>query len=328
MDCEIKVSICCLVYNHEKYLRKCLDSLLMQKTTFMFEILIHDDASTDNSSDIIREYEKRYPNIIKPIYQTENQYSKGVKVSQKYQFTRVNGKYVAFCEGDDYWTYINKIQEQFDIMEQNNGCSVCVHNVIKIHENGLETEKKFPPKNFGEGIILPETYLEDELVNNGWVFQTSSYFIRYSYIQKYCDENPQFVLKSPVGDLPLMLYMVTKGSIYYLNKNMSCYRMQSKSSVLRKHNKKSSSRIKFLEGQISSLISYDEYTKYKYHNFIEKYIFKNTTYLLLEKKEYSNILNDNKRKSILRKSTIIHLYLMKYCPIICNNIEKILMKRK
>ena len=90
----------------------------MQKTDFPFEILIHDDASTDGTADIIREYEAKYPDIIKPIYQTENQYSKGIKVSQVYQFPRAKGKYIALCEGDDYWTDPYKLQKQVDFRSE------------------------------------------------------------------------------------------------------------------------------------------------------------------------------------------------------------------
>ena len=85
---NIKVSVFCLVYNHENYLRQCLDGFVNQRCNFKYEVLIHDDASTDNSANIIREYEKKYPDIIKPIYQTENQYSKGVKISKIYQYPR------------------------------------------------------------------------------------------------------------------------------------------------------------------------------------------------------------------------------------------------
>ena len=106
------VSITCLTYNHAPYLRQCLDGFVMQKTSFPIEILIYDDASEDGTQDIIREYERKYPDLIKPIYQTENQYSKGVKVEFVYNYPRAKGKYIAFCEGDDYWTDPNKLQKQ------------------------------------------------------------------------------------------------------------------------------------------------------------------------------------------------------------------------
>ena len=133
---EIMVSICCLVYNHEKYLRQCLDGFVKQKTNFKFEALIHDDASTDNSQNIIREYEKKYPEIIKPIYQTENQYSKRAGVTWKIQFPRAKGKYIAMCEGDDFWTDEFKLQKQFDALEQNKDCVFCSHIVRCVAENG------------------------------------------------------------------------------------------------------------------------------------------------------------------------------------------------
>jgi glycosyltransferase involved in cell wall biosynthesis len=121
------VSICCLCYNHESYIRECLDGFMMQKTNFVFEVLIHDDASTDKSADIIREYEAKYLEIIKPIYQSENQFSKGVGVTMVYQFPRAQGKYIALCEGDDYWTDPYKLQKQVDFLEANEGYSLCFH---------------------------------------------------------------------------------------------------------------------------------------------------------------------------------------------------------
>jgi len=124
-DKDILVSICCLAYNHEPYIRECLEGFMMQKTTFPFEVLIHDDASTDNTATIIREYEAQYPDIIKPIYQSENQYSKGVGVTRVYQFSRAKGKYIAMCEGDDYWTDPYKLQKQVDFLEANPDYSSC-----------------------------------------------------------------------------------------------------------------------------------------------------------------------------------------------------------
>ena len=112
------VSICCLAFNHEPYIREALEGFLMQKTDFPIEVLIHDDASTDGTASIIREYEERFPDIIKPIYQTENQYSKGIKnISGIFNFPRAKGKYIAMCEGDDYWTDPYKLQKQIDFLD-------------------------------------------------------------------------------------------------------------------------------------------------------------------------------------------------------------------
>ena len=109
----ILVSIRCAVYNHEPFLRQCLDGFVMQKTNFAFEAIVHDDASTDNSAAIIREYAEKFPDIIKPIYETENQYSK-----KDGSLTRImdaaispSSKYIAICEGDDYWIDPLKLQK-------------------------------------------------------------------------------------------------------------------------------------------------------------------------------------------------------------------------
>lgn len=111
------VTIRCLVYNHEPYLRQCLDGFVMQKTNFPFEAIVHDDASTDRSAEIIREYAEKYPDIIKPIFETENQYSKRNGSIRRIMNEHTRGKYVALCEGDDYWIDPYKLQKQVDFLE-------------------------------------------------------------------------------------------------------------------------------------------------------------------------------------------------------------------
>ena len=113
------VSIKCTVYNHEPYLRQCLDGFVMQKTNFPFEAIVHDDASTDGSAAIIREYAEKYPDIIKPIYETENQYSKKDDSLGRIMNAAIHpdAKYIALCEGDDYWIDPLKLQKQIDFLE-------------------------------------------------------------------------------------------------------------------------------------------------------------------------------------------------------------------
>lgn len=125
MDDNIIVSVSCITYNHAKYIRQCLDGILMQKADFQYEILIHDDASTDGTDDIIREYAQKYPTIIKPIFEKENQYSKGVPISATFNYPRAEGKYIALCEGDDYWTDPYKLQKQVDFMESHPDYGLC-----------------------------------------------------------------------------------------------------------------------------------------------------------------------------------------------------------
>ncbi|WP_075593929.1 glycosyltransferase family 2 protein [Pseudoalteromonas sp. PAB 2.2] len=136
---RVKVTICCIVFNHFDFVEEAIKSFLMQETDFPFEIIIHDDASTDASATVIEKYVKLYPNLIKPIYQSENIYSKGIK-PLSIIFSQAKGDYFAICEGDDYWLDKNKIQKQYDYMSENLECSVSYHRSLLI-ENGELTDK-------------------------------------------------------------------------------------------------------------------------------------------------------------------------------------------
>lgn len=129
------VSICCLTYNHEPFIRKCLDGFLMQETNFPIEILIHDDASTDGTDEIIKEYAEKYTCLILPLFESENQYSKGKQNEiDFFNYRRARGKYIAYCEGDDYWTDPLKLQKQVDFMESHPDYSVCFHRCQYFNE--------------------------------------------------------------------------------------------------------------------------------------------------------------------------------------------------
>lgn len=117
MNDDLTITIRCLAYNHRPYIRQCLEGIIMQRTNFRYEAIVHDDASTDGTADIIREYAEKYPDIIKPIFETENQYSKHDGSLQRIMNENTHGKYVAFCEGDDYWTDPLKLQKQVDFLE-------------------------------------------------------------------------------------------------------------------------------------------------------------------------------------------------------------------
>lgn len=123
------VSICCMTYNHAPFIRKCLEGFLLQETDFPIEILVHDDASTDGTDGIIREYAEKYPEIIFPLYEQENQFSKGKSSTMdiEYNYSRARGKYIAYCEGDDYWTDPQKLNKQVDFLEAHPDYSICWH---------------------------------------------------------------------------------------------------------------------------------------------------------------------------------------------------------
>lgn len=153
---EIKpfVSILCTTYNHENFIAETLNGFLIQKTTFPFEIIVHDDASTDNTASIISEFAAKYPLIIKPILQRENQYSnKEVNIWSDFTFPAAQGKYMALCEGDDYWIDELKLQKQVDFLENNS------EYVITWTDFYTKKETELLPNDFN--TTLPDVYTID-----------------------------------------------------------------------------------------------------------------------------------------------------------------------
>ena len=210
------VSICTLVYNHEPYLRGCFEGFVMQKTSFAFEVLVHDDASTDGSADIIREYTEKYPHLFKPIYQKENQYSKGVKVNATYQYPRAKGKYIAMCEGDDYWTDSLKLQKQVDFLEANIEYTMCFARAIEHYEDGSREDKLF-------SLVEDRDYEGIELFAN-WIVPTASVLYRKEILSTPLCKEYQTNKKIIFGDTPLFLTCVHYGKVRGMSDVVSVYR--------------------------------------------------------------------------------------------------------
>ncbi|WP_319525638.1 glycosyltransferase [uncultured Desulfosarcina sp.] len=210
------VSVCCMTYNHENFIRKCLDGVLNQETLFPIEILVHDDASTDQTASIIQKYEKRYPNSIKAIYQEENQWSKGVRPNPAFNFPRAQGKYIAFCEGDDYWSDKGKLQQQFDIIEKYPDVKLCFHKVLVVHD-GDHARLGTPTP-----ILTKTFYSCRELVSTNIIPTCSVLAIREAVI-----ETPDWYYKLPMNDWPRWISACKDGYAYGINKVMGVYRIHS-----------------------------------------------------------------------------------------------------
>ena len=209
---KVRVSILCLAYNQEKFIRQALESIMMQKTNFDLEVLIHDDASTDKTQDIIREFQKKYPNVIKPIFQKENQFSKGVRgVLMKNLLPHAKGEYIAICEGDDFFIDENKLQLQVDFLDKNSDYSICFHPVRVFFEDNEHEESVYPQGK-------DETFFtEEELVRRNFI-QTNSVMYRR---QSYKDLPKTNIIP---GDWYLHLYHARFGKIGFIKKVMSAYR--------------------------------------------------------------------------------------------------------
>ncbi|OUO20547.1 glycosyltransferase [Bacteroides sp. An322] len=208
------VSINCMTYNHKAFIRQCLDGFMMQKCSFDFEVLIHDDASTDGTQDIIREYEVKYPDIIKPIYQKENQYSKGIDPSLKYNAPRIKGKYIALCEGDDYWTDPYKLQKQVDFLESHPDYVMCSHrfNQYIQDKNLLEEEKNL--------TFQGADYDLKNLIGGKWLTQTLTVMYRRSAL-----DLKEYESYGMSMDIILFYALLKNGKGYCFPDIMATYRL-------------------------------------------------------------------------------------------------------
>lgn len=283
---NIMVSIVCCAYNHEKYIREALEGFVSQKTDFRYEVIVHDDASTDNTADVIREYAEKYPELIRPILQTKNLRTQKISMHKYYTAPAVRGKYVALCEGDDYWIDPYKLQKQFDVMEVNEDCTMCVHKNEKIKEDGTRMGEFMPSIDIARGKIDTQGFLD---IQKYYPFQTATYFMRADIWKGYIDNPPEFRKVSDVGDEPMLLFMVAKGYIYYIPDCMSCYRICSIGSWSEKNKNNSQKRIAHIERMYQMMCLYDEFTDHKFdchlHLFRGRMFLYNKNFKELLKKE-------------------------------------------
>jgi len=217
---EPLVSICCITYNHKPYIRDAIEGFLKQKTNFPIEIIIHDDASTDGTTDIIKEYEKKLPEIVFPIYQTENQYSKGVRgIAARYTFPRARGKYIALCEGDDYWTDPCKLQKQVDFLEDNFDYSLCVGGYSKF--NVYTKERR-------DVIIKLNKVITNK---NGYTFSLNEFTDRWitktltAVFRNYKELPEQLQCYKYGRDINLFYHLLKEGKGFYFTEVFGVYRI-------------------------------------------------------------------------------------------------------
>lgn len=314
---EILVSIICLTYNHEKYIRDAIESFLAQQVKFKYEILIHDDASTDNTAKIIAEYEKRFPEIIKPIYQINNQYSQKVKIIASILFPKAKGKYIALCEGDDYWTDPLKLQKQVDYLQKHKYCSLCVHRAAEVNAKTHEIISDIAPAQ-QDAVFMTEQII----LGDGCMFATNSMV----FPKKYCNSLPKFYYATSVDDYPLMIYLSLYGYVYYMNDNMSAYRRGVEGSwteTLERGNYEK--KIQTMLAIENMLLMVNEYTGRKFTAEINNVITKKkifTLYKLGDLAEFRKGRYRNQYDNLSLRWKVI-VFIMEYFPKLTSILLKI-----
>lgn len=218
------LSVSCLVYNHEPFLRQCLDGFVMQRTRFPFEVIVHDDASTDGSAAIIREYAEQYPHLIKPIFETENQYSKHDGSIRRIMLKSMapTSRYVANCEGDDYWIDPHKIERQLSFLEENPQCTlVC----------GRARQFSMAANDFVEDVRCynrdRDMEPRDIIMRGGLFIPTCTIVYRRELKQ---NGYPDYCKKNQAGDYAIQLLAAMKGTCHYFDTTMGVYRIANNNS--------------------------------------------------------------------------------------------------
>ena len=208
------VAIRCTAFNHERYIRECLDGFVIQKTDFPFVVIVHDDASTDTTAGIIKEYVDKYPDIFFPLFEQENQYSKklGIVTQVMYEAIKATGaKYVAICEGDDYWVDPHKLQKQIDFLEANPDYSITFHSAQTVNET------QHPDFSFN---LEQRDYSSDETFMD-WIVPTASIVMKTDALK------PSNDLRLLNGDIWFILSALDQGKGYAFKEKWSAYRMQN-----------------------------------------------------------------------------------------------------
>ena len=320
---DIMVSICCSTYNHEKYISDAIESFLMQKTNFKFEILIHDDASTDSTPEIIKKYELKYPEIIKPLYQTENQYSKGIKVGQINR-ARAKGKYIAVCEGDDYWIDPYKLQKQVDYMEAHPGCSLCVHAAYRVSPSKKKLVKPIRPSKKSRIFKV-----EEIISGGGGLFATNSNMYRTILVR----DMPEFYIKAPVGDYPMAIYLALLGEVYYMDEYMSAYRTNVPNSWTNRTMRDIKKKAEHVKKIVKMLEEIDEFSNFKYTEAIQRKILQDEINLMIEQGNFDFIVSEIYRDFYknMKLRTKLKIFLKQHFPntyeTLSNTKRKILNDR-
>ena len=258
----LMVSIQCITYNQERYIRDCLEGFVMQQTNFRFEAIVHDDASTDGTAAIVREYAEKYPEIIKPILETENQYSKGDGSLRRIMDGSSKGKYIAFCEGDDYWIDPLKLQKQVDFLESHPEYSMCWTDACQEEPNG----ERSPYNRYPESCQSP---MEDIIEKGGGFIATCSIMVR----REVRTEMPTEARNWPVGDYPMQMWGGWVGKVWYIKDQTCVYLFMAQGSWTSTRCNQTNPEVflKLYNNEHPMMEAFNKLTEYKYNETFERY---------------------------------------------------------
>ena len=252
---EMIVSITCVAFNHENYMNTTLDSFLMQETSFPFEVLINDDVSTDKTVEILKEYERKFPNIVKPVYQTENQYSQGIN-TMAILFPYIKGKYVAFCDGDDYWIDKDKLKIQVEEIEKHSDVDMCFHSTYKLVGNVREEVTSRHAEN-------TKVFTPQEVILGGGVFCPTASLL---FTNRLISSLPSWFNTAIPGDFVSQIMGAARGGALYLDRIMSVYRSGIEGSWTKGELRKSTEQRRESVNNIADQLKFlDNFFDNKYH---------------------------------------------------------------
>ena len=281
------LSVCLITYNHVKYIRETIDGILMQKVNFPWELIIADDFSMDGTREIILEYKEKYPDFIKLIFQEKNV---GPAKNWLDLITYPKSKYIAYLEGDDYWTDPLKLQKQVDYMEAHTECTMCFSAAEIITGDSKKTGNFVRPCK-GNRIFTTG----DMILGGGDFFHTGSVLFKKNII----DTLPQWCFEAPAGDYPLALICAHKGTVAYIDDIMSVHRSMAKGSWTESMMNNKKNNMEHLNGMIEMLNCFNRYSDGKFEAAVLYKINWYKKYLLVSQEE-SNCLKDPQNKEIFQ----------------------------
>lgn len=304
---DILLSVIVIAFNHQNYIAQTLESILMQIVDFRTEVIIHDDCSTDNTREILDEYQLRFQDIIQVIYPSENQYSKDIKIMSQIVKSYSRGKYIAICEGDDYWLSNTKLIKQVRFLEQNIKFSGSVHNHIQLDLSNYKTSKVktefFRKLSIGRVII------------SGNNIATNSYVYRREIITKL----PDYYLHSDISDYPFIIHMRLEGLIRHFKGHYSIYRYGVNNSWTNRVHSNPQKLINHLQNKIQTLLLVRNHVPENHRKYVDFVILEAQKLLYKAEADSMNQFDNNKqsnnreiRKNGLKIIRIIYKILPNY----------------